>query len=253
MFLWTKRHKNEYWIRRYAGTVLSNTAVFSLTGALLGFGGNQSEKIGPCDVPVFRNVALACVGAGGLMSLLFHLTVKVKEDNESDTSPLITDEDDTNDINHDVTDEGQGSDEPDTDHNPFPEVQLTPQPSVVVNQRAVEPMSIMNWVSEPQFYQVAVIYMSTRLFVNISQAYIPLYIQHTLSLKPVSIAGIPLIMFLSGFVVSLINKPITRLIGRKWSMALGCTIGLAGSVWVEFGTADSESFTTYQVGKNTML
>ena len=92
--------------RRYAATVMSNASVFALTGALLGFGpgGDHAphksvglSSIGPTHVPVFRSVALACVGAGGFMSLIFHLTVKIKEEDsereEAPTSPLITDAD----------------------------------------------------------------------------------------------------------------------------------------------------------------
>ena len=86
-----------------------------------------------------------------------------------------------------------------------------------------------------------------RLFINISQAYIPLYVQHTLNMNPVNIAVIPLIMFISGFFVSLINKPLAKLIGRKSSMIIGCLIGLVGAVWVQFGSKDWYSFTTYQV------
>ena len=41
----------------------------------------------------------------------------------------------------------------------------------------VQPMSIRDWFKEPQFYLIAGVYMSTRLFVNLSQAYLPLYLQ----------------------------------------------------------------------------
>ena len=34
-----------------------------------------------------------------------------------------------------------------------------------------------DWMLEPHFYQVAGIYMFSRLFINISQEYIPLYLQ----------------------------------------------------------------------------
>ena len=75
-----EEERNSLTSRRYAGTVLSNAAVFGLLGAMLGFGASSSEgsELGPEDVPIFRNVALACVGAGGLMSLMFHLSVKIK-------------------------------------------------------------------------------------------------------------------------------------------------------------------------------
>ena len=38
-------------------------------------------------------------------------------------------------------------------------------------------MSTKDWLCEPQFYLVAGVYMTTRLFVNLTQAYIPLYLQ----------------------------------------------------------------------------
>ena len=74
-----EEERNSLTSRRYAGTVLSNTGVFSLTGALLGFRVSDSGgNLGPEDAHVFRDVALACVGAGGFMSLLFHFSVKIK-------------------------------------------------------------------------------------------------------------------------------------------------------------------------------
>ena len=39
------------------------------------------------------------------------------------------------------------------------------------------PLSVSYWFTEPQFYLVALLYMATRLFVNLSQAYMPLFIQ----------------------------------------------------------------------------
>ena len=41
----------------------------------------------------------------------------------------------------------------------------------------VAPLSVSYWFTEPQFYLVALLYMATRLFVNLSQAYMPLFIQ----------------------------------------------------------------------------
>ena len=221
--------------------------MFSLTGALLGFDTTDSDQVGPNDVSVFRSAALACVGVGRLMSVIFHLTVKVKESDNSDYSHLVAEEEKCNDDNCDVTGVGQEIPKPESGRNSLTAAHITPQPSLSPYQRIVEPMSVKNWFSEPQFYQVAMVYMATRLFINISQAYIPLYIQKTLVLKPVSIAVIPLIMFLSGFIVSMINKPISKLIGRKWSMVVGCVLGLIGSIWVYFGAPDWESFTSYQV------
>ena len=46
-------------------------------------------------------------------------------------------------------------------------------------------MRVKDWFSEPQFYQVAGIYLSTEVFVHLSQIYLPLYFHNTLKQKKV--------------------------------------------------------------------
>ena len=50
-------------------------------------------------------------------------------------------------------------------------------PSRLARQLSSAFITIGSWFKEFQMYQIGLIYMSTRLFVNLSQAYIPLYIQ----------------------------------------------------------------------------
>ena len=59
--------------------------------------------------------------------------------------------------------------------------------------------------------------MCTRLFCNLSQAYVPIYLQDTLQMSPESVAYIPLTMYVSGFVTTLVMKPLNRNYGRKVS------------------------------------
>ncbi len=75
------------------------------------------------------------------------------------------------------------------------------------------------------FSQVAVVYMTTRLFVNLTQAYVPLYLQVTLGLTSSYVATIPLVMFLVGFVTSTLMKFVNHKIGRKLTFLLGCSLG----------------------------
>jgi len=117
------------------------------------------------------------------------------------------------------------------------------QPQVANDSsQLVEPKSnaipARHWFREPTFYIVAVIYMSTRLFVNLSQAYMPLYIQESLQLETVYIAIIPLVMFSAGFVTSFLMKFINRKAGRKATYLLGAAIGLAAAIWVFYGAGD---------------
>jgi len=99
-------------------------------------------------------------------------------------------------------------------------------------------MRINDWFKEPQFYLVAGVYMSTRLFVNLSQAYLPLYIQESLKLKSTYVAIVPLVMYTSSFVVSRIMKYLSSKVGRKICFLIGCALGASACVWVFYGSND---------------
>lgn len=57
--------------------------------------------------------------------------------------------------------------------------------------------------------------MSTRLFVNLSQVFIPLYLHETLNMTASALALIPLIMFIGSFLTSLTIEKLNRGFGRK--------------------------------------
>lgn len=63
--------------------------------------------------------------------------------------------------------------------------------------------------------QVGVLYMATRLFVNLSQVYLPMWLQDNLQLGATSVATTPLALFVSGFLTSLVMGPLTQIVGRK--------------------------------------
>jgi len=45
------------------------------------------------------------------------------------------------------------------------------------NRSSLQKLTVLQWLSLRQLYQVALVYLATRLFVNLSQAYIPLFLQ----------------------------------------------------------------------------
>lgn len=105
-----------------------------------------------------------------------------------------------------------------------------------------ERVKVSEWMMMPQFYIVAIMYMATRININVTQVYVPLYLQESLELECGSVATIPLTMYCSGFVVSIFIKLINKYLGRLLSYSLGavlCTIG-AGLIlflnWTPEGT-----------------
>ncbi|XP_029054428.1 major facilitator superfamily domain-containing protein 12-like isoform X1 [Osmia bicornis bicornis] len=112
--------------------------------------------------------------------------------------------------------------------------------SLRTNSRAISLL-----LKDVQLYQVACIYMPTRLFVNLSQIYVPLYLHESLSMPATSLAIIPLIMFLSSFAISLIIEKLNTKLGRKISYSFGVILGIIACVWIKFGTG--VVYTKYEI------
>lgn len=110
-------------------------------------------------------------------------------------------------------------------------------------RRSTRTISVL--LKDVQLYQVACIYMPTRLFVNLSQIYVPLYLHDSLSMPATSLAVIPLLMFLSSFVMSLIIEKLNTKLGRKISYCFGVMLGLCACIWIQFGAG--ATYTKYQI------
>nr|XP_038935309.1 major facilitator superfamily domain-containing protein 12 isoform X2 [Rattus norvegicus] len=87
-------------------------------------------------------------------------------------------------------------------------------------------------VQDVSVFRVGLLYMTTRLIVNLSQTYIAMYLTYSLSLPKKFIATIPLVMYLSGFFSSFLMKPINRRIGRNMTYFTGLLVILAFAAWV---------------------
>ncbi|XP_031730805.1 major facilitator superfamily domain-containing protein 12-like, partial [Anarrhichthys ocellatus] len=186
---------------RYAFTVIANITVYAVAYLLFHIQAREdddplSDMLGPQDIHVFRNLALIVLGIGALFSLLFHLGI-------AERSPGADGE----------AGGEQGRKRMEED----------------------EPRPLLQWkcwLQQPSFYQVALLYMSTRLMVNLSQTYISMYLINTLGLPKKFIATIPLVMYLSGFLSSFIMKTVSRLIGKCLTYFVGLLLIMAFSYWV---------------------
>uniref|UniRef100_A0A452RRD1 Major facilitator superfamily domain-containing protein 12 n=1 Tax=Ursus americanus TaxID=9643 RepID=A0A452RRD1_URSAM len=187
---------------RYAFTVVANITVYGAAWLLLHLQGSPSmevardvtDQLGVQDVQVFQNLSLLVIGVGAVFSLLFHLGTR-----EGRRAPV---------------------EEPD-EHSPL----LAP-----VTARPL--LLWKHWLREPAFYQVGLLYMSTRLIVNLSQTYIAMYLTYSLNLPKKFIATIPLVMYLSGFCSSFLMKPVNKCIGRNLTYFVGLLVILAFAAWV---------------------
>lgn len=117
---------------------------------------------------------------------------------------------------------------------------------IIINSR-----SVSSFFNDKKFYLVAGVYMPTRLFVNISQIYIPLYLHESLKMPATALAVIPLIMYLSSLKMSLIIEKINTKLGRKWAFFIGAFQGLSACIWIFFG--EGKNFTNYYIYPLSLL
>lgn len=78
------------------------------------------------------------------------------------------------------------------------------------------------WFTRSQFYIVAVIYMCTRVLVNVVQVYTPIYLLQTLNAPKSSISTIPLLIFAVGFTSTLLSERSTKQLGSTGLTLVGC-------------------------------
>ncbi|XP_016350562.1 major facilitator superfamily domain-containing protein 12-like [Sinocyclocheilus anshuiensis] len=184
---------------RYAFTVVANIAVYAVAWLLFHFQSQHTEdpsisqNLGWVDVPTFRYLALIMWAIGTVTSVIFHMGTK-----EERVQPLESEE--------------------------------TAIPSSFQSSGPL--LQWKHWLVEPAFYQVAILYMCTRLIVNLSQTYIPMYLINSLSLPKNYIATIPLVMYVSGLVSSLLMKPVNKWIGTSMTYFVGLVPIMVFSFWV---------------------
>ena len=99
----------------------------------------------------------------------------------------------------------------------------------------VKKMQTYEWFMEPQFYLVTCLYMAARLFINLSQTYITFYVQFALQLSQDMLAIIPMVIFISGFAISIVLGYIVEKFGYRISFLISCVIGI-GKLIVNFLT-----------------
>ena len=183
------------------------------------------------DAPIFRNVALLTLGVGGLCSMIFHFLVKpglhVDERKPSEGNVL-----NVTDGNEDVEGDSEAIS---SDQREGTQEKISVGNETLLSSDIHEPMTILNWLCEPQFYQIGGLYVFARLFVNMSQAYMALYLNTTLELPATYVAIIPMIMYISGIFAAIVAKPTSRYFGIKITCGIYSILGIFACVWIHWG------------------
>ncbi|KAK6032878.1 transporter, major facilitator family protein [Ostertagia ostertagi] len=154
------------------------------------------SQIGPYDFTHFQTAGFIVVGSGLLVTLLFYAVVREPKHGR----------------------------------------RLSRVNSISSDASELIRMHWTSWFGYIQFYQIALLYMLSRLCINVSQVYFPFYITLTQDYPKKYVAIFPMVSYLCSFVVSTVNglPCLNTLINRKFLFLLGVLSGLGTCVWMLF-------------------
>ncbi|EEB12462.1 conserved hypothetical protein [Pediculus humanus corporis] len=81
-------------------------------------------------------------------------------------------------------------------------------------------------------YQVILIYFTSRMLVNITMVYLPLYVVEKIGDEVEYIATVPLICYLASFFSSLIVRQCRKFISSKMFYIIGMILSFCGCIWI---------------------
>jgi len=87
-----------------------------------------------------------------------------------------------------------------------------------------------NFFEDPLFWKHGLLYMLSRLMINLNMVYMPLYVQTTMRMQKSSIAIIPLLMYLFSLFGSFLQNKLNHKFGRVVSFTIGGVLQTLGSL-----------------------
>ncbi|XP_071451185.1 major facilitator superfamily domain-containing protein 12-like isoform X2 [Hetaerina americana] len=103
----------------------------------------------------------------------------------------------------------------------------------------------IQFFKSPRLYQVAFLYVSSRLYATLNQVYMPLYLDDSLDMEAEYLATIPLVSYASSFITSLCVKCINKRWGRKPTYLIGGIISIIACIWIYYG--EGPSYENHQI------
>ncbi|KAL3981389.1 MFS/sugar transport family protein [Acanthocheilonema viteae] len=182
---------------RHGFTVIANLIVFSLLSVLLYFD-DKGSAIGPLDLWHFSTVSGMVIVLGLFMEIIFYTVIN----------------------------------EPSRTDRVIVSAHLRYQSGILHSFK----LSLLKWMYRLQFYQVGMLHMLCKLYINISQVYFPFYITHLPNFSKKYVAILPMVSYCSSLLISALTG--LPFINRRCSLEslafVGCLCGIASCMVMLF-------------------
>ncbi|XP_031549348.1 major facilitator superfamily domain-containing protein 12-like [Actinia tenebrosa] len=118
----------------------------------------------------------------------------------------------------------------------------TPQRTIAdADSTPIGNIKITNWFKTSEFYMVAFIYMCSRVVVNISNSYFPLYLVDALGFEKEAIAYFPLLVLISSALFSIVARKISSRWGTKVAYSVAALMAITAFLWLHLQPIDSKN------------
>ncbi|XP_064110613.1 major facilitator superfamily domain-containing protein 12-like [Macrobrachium nipponense] len=210
--------RDELNILRYVFDVCSDMLVYLVAWMAFSKSRTVEEKtaIGPEDAGKFQTITISVMIVGSIFSVIFHVFTPERGGRwtaEQEREVLSTET-----VDEVRASTAAGAEGEDATTRPMGQLGL---PDFRMHWR--------DWMNEPQFYKVMLLYANARLVANLANIYMPIFLQESVHARESMIALIPLCMSLSGVGASFLLKGMRKFIGKKACVVVGIVIGLVAA------------------------
>uniref|UniRef100_A0A1I7VAR2 Major facilitator superfamily transporter n=1 Tax=Loa loa TaxID=7209 RepID=A0A1I7VAR2_LOALO len=196
---------------RYGFTVVANLVIFAALSVMLYFD-DKGSAVGPMDLRHFSTMSGIVIILGLFTQIVFYAATK----------------------------------EPSRIGHVIVSAQSRYQSGILRSFK----LSFLKWMCRFQFYQVGMLYVLCRLYINMSQVYFPFYITHLPNLSKMYVAMLPMVSYCSSLLISSLTglSFINRRCNLESLALLGCFCGILSCLVILFDTYFPVHVTAFLLG-----
>ncbi|XP_021948309.1 major facilitator superfamily domain-containing protein 12 isoform X1 [Folsomia candida] len=210
--------RDDMTILRYIFDMASDMSVYVVTWAAFSARHSpDSVTIDGSDAWRFRNISLILVAIGVVFNGIFHVSTI-----EKSAKPIEMPQTSSAPLRSKVVHEEEGD--------------VACSETVPIT---IVPMRWRDWFREKHYFQVGLLLVLSRLFLNLSQAFIPLFLQEGIRAPQEYLAIIPGVCQLSALLASLLVKIILCYSTKKVAIILGASFVFVGCAWLGFDSPEA--------------
>ncbi|ODN04014.1 Major facilitator superfamily domain-containing protein 12 [Orchesella cincta] len=204
--------RDEITIFRYIFDVAADISLYIISWIILsaGVAAGTDEAVGSDDSWKFSYIVAIVTGMGAVMIAIFHLGTPEEIEQEQGSNSI--EEDTAQDSNTARNSEGS---------------------LFSVN------MNWSDWFREKHFFFIGLLLVLARMYFNLNQTFIPLFLQEGIKAEEEILAVIPLTLQVSGLIASCLVRLLLKVVNKKVGYMIATCFAYAGCIWLGYDSQEA--------------